>query len=35
MWKFLLNGSFFDRLFPENLFSLWFLGEPKYPSKED
>ena len=34
MWKFLLNGSLIDRLFPDNLVSFWFFGEPEFPSKE-
>lgn len=35
MWRFILNGNIFDRLFPDNLFSLWFFGEPEFPKKED
>lgn len=34
MWKFLLNGSLFDRLFPENLVSFWFFGEAEFPKKD-
>ncbi len=30
--RFFLN--FFDSLFPENLFSLLFFGEPEYPDKD-
>ena len=27
-------NSIFDFIFPENLVSLWFFGEPEYPDKD-
>ncbi len=30
--RFFLN--FFDSLFPDDLVSLWFFGEPEYPDKD-
>lgn len=35
MFNFLFNGGLIDRLFPENLVSFWFFGEPKFPTMDD
>lgn len=35
MFNFLSNWGLFDKVFPDNLFSFWFFGEPKYPTKNN
>lgn len=33
MFDFINRWGVFDRLFPENLVSFWFFGEPNFPEK--
>lgn len=33
MFNFLSNWGLFDKIFPDNLVSFWFFGEPNFPTK--